>query len=389
MTLLVLAVVAVVVVLPKLVDTPTGNPVSELRPESATPIPSPTVAVAATPPHAGGFRRTVDGALAEGRSALATREPGAAAVAFRRTLTLEPGNTDAAQGLRRAEKLARVLELETSAAAHEQRGDHRAAAIDARRALELDPGSSVARGVASRVARQADRDAYHELVSRGLAELESQRYQQALDTFSAAADIRPEAPEVTDGLTRARAGIHRQKVAAHLGRAADAEAAEEWALAVDEFRSTLALDATLVDARDGLDRSTLRLELARRMTYHLDNPGRLATTEVLREAADLANEARTVTPRSPRFTELINRLDRLVADVSVPVLVILESDGLTEVVVYRVGRLGVFERHTVELRPGTYTVVGKRPGYRDVRLTIEVSPGETPATVSVRCAERI
>ena len=39
----------------------------------------------------------------------------------------------------------------------------------------------------------------------------------------------------------------------------------------------------------------------------------------------------------------------------------------TEVSIYRVGRLGAFDRKDVELLPGRYTVVGMRAGFRDVR----------------------
>jgi hypothetical protein len=71
------------------------------------------------------------------------------------------------------------------------------------------------------------------------------------------------------------------------------------------------------------------------------------------------------------------------------VAVRLESDGQTEVTLFRVGRLGRFQQKALELRPGTYTVVGSRRGYRDVRLELEVRPGESPAPLVVRCSEAI
>ena len=53
----------------------------------------------------------------------------------------------------------------------------------------------------------------------------------------------------------------------------------------------------------------------------------------------------------------------------------LTSDELTTVTLYRVGALGAFASHDVELRPGTYTAIGSRDGYRDVRQTFTVRPG--------------
>ena len=41
------------------------------------------------------------------------------------------------------------------------------------------------------------------------------------------------------------------------------------------------------------------------------------------------------------------------------------------------------------LPPGNYTVVGTRPGYRDVRREINVVPGAALQPVVVRCEEKI
>lgn len=392
MTLLSAALVAVFVVLPKMVDDPAKEPVpgSALEPEVPTPLPAtPVIDLTPTIPISGGLIRTVEEALHEGQAALDARDPEAAATAFRRASTLDPGNAVAATGLRRTEVLVEVRDMEISAVAHERRGENRAAADAARRALELDPQSEIARSVAGRLARRTATNTYHDFVTRGLAALEDQQYQRALDAFSAASELQPATPEVVDGLTRARAGILRQRVEKHLSRAADAEDSERWSAAVDEYQSVLTLEPTRAAGTDGLARSTRHLDLSQRMLAHLNHPERLATIEVLEEAAELADESRAVSPRGPRFTELIAQLDRLVEASSTPVPVALESDGLTKVMLYRVGELGTFDRHTLELRPGTYTVVGRRPGYRDVRLSIKVKPGQPPPKIVIRCTERI
>ena len=72
-----------------------------------------------------------------------------------------------------------------------------------------------------------------------------------------------------------------------------------------------------------------------------------------------------------------------------PVRVTLESDNLTEITVFKVGRLGAFSSRTLELRPGAYTAMGSRPGYRDVRRNFRVGPGSDGTPVVVRCEEPI
>ena len=56
---------------------------------------------------------------------------------------------------------------------------------------------------------------------------------------------------------------------------------------------------------------------------------------------------------------------------------------------YQVGRFGTFENHELDLIPGTYTVLGTRSGYRDVRLSLVIRPGVEPAPFMVRCEDKI
>jgi len=108
---------------------------------------------------------------------------------------------------------------------------------------------------------------------------------------------------------------------------------------------------------------------------------------------DLTGLSGTIFRRNPPIPVLLVRqqvseLDQLLGVAVTPVRVMLESDNLTDVTVFKVGRLGVFSSRTLELRPGAYTAVGSRPGYRDVRRNFRVSPGNDAAVV-VRCEERI
>ncbi len=65
------------------------------------------------------------------------------------------------------------------------------------------------------------------------------------------------------------------------------------------------------------------------------------------------------------------------------------SNNLTQVAVYRVGQFGAFSQKELQLRPGTYTAVGSRAGYRDVRKEFDVEPGKGPVSVLVQCEEPI
>ena len=72
-----------------------------------------------------------------------------------------------------------------------------------------------------------------------------------------------------------------------------------------------------------------------------------------------------------------------------PVMVTIESDNLTDIAVYKVGKLGRFSQRELTLRPGTYTVVGARDGYQDVRQKITVKAGQQVLRITVKCRVKI
>jgi hypothetical protein len=54
-----------------------------------------------------------------------------------------------------------------------------------------------------------------------------------------------------------------------------------------------------------------------------------------------------------------------------------------------VGPLGRFQDREIALTPGTYTLVGSRPGYKDVRVEVIVDPDSPAPRVHVACQERV
>ena len=67
----------------------------------------------------------------------------------------------------------------------------------------------------------------------------------------------------------------------------------------------------------------------------------------------------------------------------------LLSDNETEVEIEEIGSFGTFSKREIDLKPGRYTVIGTRAGYRAVRRDVTVAPGEVAQTISVRCQEPI
>ena len=99
--------------------------------------------------------------------------------------------------------------------------------------------------------------------------------------------------------------------------------------------------------------------------------------------------ARALPVQGPVIRSQVQRLEILLPTFNQPVMLALESDNATEVAIQRVGFFGTFDKREVELKPGRYTVTGKRAGFRDVRRDITVSPGQSGQTIVIRCLEPI
>ena len=58
-------------------------------------------------------------------------------------------------------------------------------------------------------------------------------------------------------------------------------------------------------------------------------------------------------------------------------------------IVYKVGKLGRFSVRQLDLRPGTYIVVGARDGYKDIRQKVVIKPGQQPLRITIICTAKI
>ena len=142
-------------------------------------------------------------------------------------------------------------------------------------------------------------------------------------------------------------------------------------------------------AKQGLEFAQDRARLHRQLDHFLDEPTRIYSEQPLANAEILLESAGMPPLEETLLADKIHRLQSLITEAQTPLTVTLQSDGMTSVLIYHVGRLGQFTRHQLELRPGTYTAIGSRAGYRDVRQTFSVRPGVDLPALDIRCEESV
>lgn len=131
------------------------------------------------------------------------------------------------------------------------------------------------------------------------------------------------------------------------------------------------------------------VRLHEQIAVYLNAPDRLSSDAPLDHARLVLRTATAIERPGPRLRAETARLRDMIEAAAETRLLVLKSDGETAVTIYRVARFGSFTEKRVELRPGKYTAVGSRPGYRDVRIEFRVPRSDTPLTLVVQCIERI
>jgi tetratricopeptide (TPR) repeat protein len=328
-------------------------------------------------------------ALAAGAAAIAAGDAAEARRQYGVASTIDPANAAARRGLGRAKTLDEVRTLLAQAAELERNGQLPAAEQAWKKALALDPDTSAARDAITRVEAQRTAGAFSAAVAGALAAMSRGDYAGARAAYERAGRIRPGAPEVKDGLEQVQRALGDRTIEQHLESARKAEQQERWRDALAEYRAALAIDAKLLDAQQGVERVEPRVMLDAAFSSYLERPERLFSDGVRGAARSTLAQAAAISDRGPVLTRQVSDLQALLTAAETPVRLVLASDNQTDVVIYRVGRLGSFSRKDMELLPGRYTVVGTRAGFRDVRREITIMPGNVPPELVIRCEEKI
>ncbi|MCB1631079.1 MAG: hypothetical protein H7A12_03935 [Pseudomonadales bacterium] len=336
-----------------------------------------------------GIEERLQDRLARAAAALAAGNSAEAGTLFGEALAIDPGNTTAQHGLQRAGTLDRVLELASRAGAAEAAGDDALAQRSYEEALALDSEHAPARKGLDELRARAGERSYRLRLSAGFAALARGDPGAAAGEFRAALALRKDSPEARDGLQQAEFQLTQRRISARLASARQAIAAERWTDARREFDAALAIDATLDPALEGSQQAARRIALDEALVELERNPERLLDPGTRARTEELITRTAAISDPGRRLQAQLATARRLLGAYSTPVALHLRSDGQTEVSVLRIGSYGTMTDKALELLPGDYVAVGRRTGYRDVRIAFRIRPGQAPGEVLVQCVEKV
>lgn len=327
--------------------------------------------------------------LKAGDKALTKGHRGVASQDYALARRIDPNSRHAAQGAQQAHVLTGVLPLLGDAQQAEAARNYSRAAQDYSQALALEPNSAAAKQGLARANAAFGSDKYARSVGAGFAALGAGRLPEAQQDFQQALQLRPQSQEATEGLQRVSLAMQASQIAALRQQAEGLEGQEHWSQALIVYERALGLDPSLEFAKRGRARDEARVELSNSLEQVLAYPNRLTTPAVRDEAVTLLQRAREQPDAGPVLQTQIEKLEELLPQLNRPVLLNMVSDNATQVSIPSIGVFGTFGRREIRLKPGTYTVLGTRDGYRAVEQEFTVEPGQQNVTITVSCSEEL
>ena len=289
----------------------------------------------------------------------------------------------------RAKNLATVLSLVEQGLEYENELEMEAARLSFFDAVELDPEWQPAKEGLARVLATIEQMDFDQRMTEGLMALGDRDYASARAAFRMAEKLKPGSPEPADGLLQVELAVRLERIATLERRAEAEKAAEQWETAIETYESILEIDGNLLFAQQGLAEAQRMSALHAELGGYVDAPDSLSAPSTMAKATKLVVDITRMPEIGPRLAEERDQLSRLLKRAATPLTVRLVSDNVTDVSIYKIGKLGSFESRELNLRPGTYVAVGSRPGFRDVRLEFRVAPEIDMQPVVVRCEEAI
>jgi len=327
--------------------------------------------------------------MQNGRKALEMGDSIEALHHYELAVAISPGHVEAHNGLTRARNLDLVISLTKQGADLEQGLDFDAAKLAFDKALEFDDKWQPAMDGLQRVLRASNQMSFDQRMSEGLAALADGDFLEARAAFRIAQVLQLKSREPADGLLQVDQGILLQEIVALERDAKRLEGMEQWDDAVQKYNLILDIDPDLNVAHEGFVRANGRATLHKKLEKYIADSDSLSKTSTMQAATQILLDITRMPFVGPRLENQKNQLARLLKRAVTPLIVHLISDNATNVVIFKIGNLGRFNAQEISLYPGTYVVVGSRPGYRDVRLEFRISPETELQPIIIRCEEQI
>ena len=256
-------------------------------------------------------------------------------------------------------------------------------------ALSIDPNWEPAINGLNQAKKSYADKLFQESLSKGYRSLNDESFDDAKILFEQALSIRPNSKEALQALDELNLKRIASLTKSLKYKGLIAEVNEEWNQAKGFYEEILVIDPNLEEVKESLNRVESRILLDAEMTSIIARSDAYNDNKVLGQAQALLETAKSIERIGPKLEQSIQKLDSLIRIALIPIDVIFESDQLTEVTIFKVDQMGMFQQKIVSLRPGIYTARGSRKGFKDETIRFRVDPNKQNQRVRIICNKKI
>lgn len=323
--------------------------------------------------------------LLQGQKSLAQGQREEAQRAFKAALEKSPGNEQALQGLKRSENIDRVYALLKQGERFEKLGQFSEAEESYKKAFELDAFSAAAQEGKSRAARLEKETKFAAAKAAADAAFAAKEWAKVITAAENALLVYPKKAEMQAMLKSAKENAHKEAVDKAMAKGYAYENTYSWIEALHAYRETLKLEPDHAEAKEGYIRVGTVIRALLQYEKLVENAEQLANKNEFQAAIGRFNEAMEVKPSYLVNSDRVQQLHALLMSQNQPVDVTFNSDGKTWVQISNFRMLGQIQSTTVRILPGDYQIIGRRKGYQDVQMLLQVRNGTPPPVVTVKC----
>lgn len=256
-------------------------------------------------------------------------------------------------------------------------------------AVTADPEHKKAAAALASSEQKITEQRFRNYMSAGFNALDKNDFTAATAAFNQAGTVYSAHSAVAQALAQVETRRSQLWVSSNVAKASELEAEEKWQQASEVYQQLLATDNSLTDIRVKQIPARVRADLDQRIEKLLSDPLTLSASRQFRRGQKVLEDATGITNPGPRLKRQVAEIQRVLKASQTPVDVVLTSDSNTYVTLFRVAKLGVFDKTAVSLKPGRYIVAGTRMGFRDVRIEFTVTGERFDRPIAISCNEAI
>ncbi|AFJ03696.1 hypothetical protein Q7C_2575 [Methylophaga frappieri] len=255
--------------------------------------------------------------------------------------------------------------------------------------LQLTPERTVYQQRAAELETLIKTDQFNEQIRRAYRALEDGQVDTAQSALKAAKQIYPAREEVKNVQQAIQQYQQKQQISTLQKQIATARRTDDWQAVLTHLQAleTLVPQAASHAAEMAKARQIVSLDKA--FTTALAAPFSLSAETAANQMRSAITNAKQYRADSVSLAQKTDKVADLLTALNQPVAVTINSDKQTFVSVRGVGKVGEVISKTIQLKPGQYTLEGKRVGYKSKLKTIDVPLDHTPVSLTLICDEAI